>query len=139
MACDDEDACTEDTCNPETGCVFAPIVCNDGELCTQDDCDPASGCVFTQVDCDDSDPDTEDTCDPASGACVHTPISVPHPADLDENFRVGLSEAIAYLAGWQGGSNPIAYAIRAAYLWQNGELYIYVSENTPPTCWVLAS
>ncbi|HQN02217.1 MAG TPA: hypothetical protein PLL36_14145, partial [Candidatus Hydrogenedentes bacterium] len=114
-------------------------VCEDADVCTKDACDPETGCVFTPVDCDDGDPNTEDACDPVTGVCIHTPISVPHPADMDVNYRIGLSEAIAYLAGWQGGSNPIAYAIRAAYLWQNGELYVYESENAPPTCWVLAS
>jgi len=48
-----------------------------------------------------------------------------------------MSEAIAYIAGWQQGSNPIGYAIRAAYLWQNGEYYTYDSEEDPPMCWVL--
>ena len=48
-----------------------------------------------------------------------------------------MGEAIGYLAGWQGGSNPIAYAIRAAYLWQNGEYYEYEVRETPPMCWVL--
>ena len=40
-----------------------------------------------------------------------------HPADLNRDWHIVLGEAIAYLAGWQGGSN-LAYAIRAAYLWQ---------------------
>ena len=60
-----------------------------------------------------------------------------HPADLDSNWRIVLSEAISYLAGWQQGSNPIAYAIRAAYLWQNGEEYHYDAGQEPPVCWVL--
>ena len=63
--------------------------------------------------------------------------SVPHPADLNQDFRIVLSEAIAYLAGWQQGSNPIAYAIRAAYIWQNGEYYLYDALQTPPLCWSL--
>ena len=62
---------------------------------------------------------------------------VPHPADTNEDFRVTIGEAIAYLAGWQQGSNPIAYAIRAAYLWQNGEAYTFDSQAAPPLCWVL--
>ncbi|HOH29821.1 MAG TPA: DNRLRE domain-containing protein, partial [Candidatus Hydrogenedentes bacterium] len=53
---------------------------------------------------------------------------VPHPADLNEDFKLVLSEAIGYLAGWQQGGNPIGHAIRAAYLWQNGEDYRYKSE-----------
>ena len=62
---------------------------------------------------------------------------IPHPADTNEDFRMTISEAIGYLAGWQQGSNPIAYAIRAAYLWQNGENYIYLPEEEPPVCWEL--
>ncbi len=63
---------------------------------------------------------------------------VPHPADLNADWRIAMSEAIAYLAGWQQGTNPIGHAIRAAYLWQNGEQYIYDPETAPPLCWVLA-
>ncbi len=69
---------------------------------------------------------------------LETPPAPPHPADLDTNFRVAMSEAIAYLAGWQQGDNPMAYAIRAAYLWQNGEAYINDRVNDPPLCWLLA-
>jgi len=48
-----------------------------------------------------------------------------------------LSEAVTYLSGWQQGAYPIAYAIRAAYLWQNGETYLYDAAQEPPLCWVL--
>ncbi len=61
---------------------------------------------------------------------------IPHPGDLDINFRMVMSEAIAYCAGWQAGTNPIGYAIRAIYLWQNGEVYVYDGTQTPPMCWV---
>jgi len=64
-------------------------------------------------------------------------IRVLHPADINEDFRIVIGEAIGYLAGWQQGSNPIAYAIRAVYLWQNGEDYTYNSEAAPPLCWIL--
>ncbi len=62
---------------------------------------------------------------------------LPHPGDLNTDWRITISEAIAYLAGWQQGGNPIGYAIRAAYLWQNGEQYIYDPNSTPPLCWIL--
>ena len=74
---------------------------------------------------------------PAEGEGEGEP-PVPHPADTNEDFRLVLSEAIAYLAGWQQGANPIAYAIRAAYLWQGGETYAFTPEAVPPLCWVLA-
>ena len=62
-----------------------------------------------------------------------------HPADLNGDWHVVIGEAIGYLAGWQGGSNPIGYAIRAAYLWQNGEYYRYDAGQVPPLCWILGS
>ncbi len=68
---------------------------------------------------------------------VEGELPVPHPADVNEDFRMLLSEAIAYLAGWQQGGNPIAYAIRAAYLWQNGEAYTYNPALEEPLCWEL--
>lgn len=62
---------------------------------------------------------------------------IPIPADMNADWRVVISEAISYLAGWQQGTNPIAYAIRAAYIWQNGEYYSYNPEVAPPLCWEL--
>ena len=58
-----------------------------------------------------------------------------HPADTDRNWRLVMSEVIGYLAGWQAGSNPMDYAIRAAYLWQNGEIYTYNASGNPPMWW----
>ncbi len=74
ITCDDNDACTTDTCDPATGCVATPITCDDNDACTTDTCDPATGCVATPITCDDNDACTTDTCDPATG-CVATPIS----------------------------------------------------------------
>lgn len=135
--CNDDDACTIDSCDPATGCHYEDISCDDADACTIDSCDPATGCVNTPVNCDDGDPTTEDACDPATGTCLHTPLPVPHPADINEDYRLVLSETIAYLAGWQQGANPIGHAIRAAYLWQNGEYYSYDPTETPPLCWIL--
>lgn len=59
-----------------------------------------------------------------------------HPADSDGDSRFIMSEAIACLAAWQHGTMPMAYAIRAAYLWQNGEYYGYDPLLPPPLCWV---
>ena len=60
-----------------------------------------------------------------------------HPADINEDWQLVMSEAIAYLAGWQGGSNPMSYAIRATYIWQNGEGYHYDAGESAPLCWAL--
>ena len=58
-----------------------------------------------------------------------------HPADINRDFRIVIGEAIAYLASWQQGNSPIGYAVRAAYLWQNGESYVYEPDREPPLCW----
>jgi hypothetical protein len=73
MECDDNDACTIDTCDPATGCVHTQIDCNDNNACTTDTCDSVDGCVNTQIDCDDQNACTTDTCDPVTG-CEYTDI-----------------------------------------------------------------
>jgi len=76
--------------------------------------------------------------EPIEGEPIEGEEDILHPADLNGDWRIMLSEAIGYLAGWQQGSNPLGYAIRAAYLWQNGETYAYDPESAAPMCWVLA-
>ncbi len=90
--CDDNNLCTDDSCNPTLGCIHDtntvacddgsactdgdlcadgvcqpgdPVVCDDENICTEDVCDPDLGCVFSanEVSCDDLDPCTEaDVC-----------------------------------------------------------------------------
>ena len=73
--CDDYDVCTNDYCDPVTGCYHEVVDCDDGDPCTIDTCDPTTGqCVHTQKDCDDGNACTDDTCDPSTGQCVHTQI-----------------------------------------------------------------
>ena len=100
LNCDDQDVCTNDTCDPESGCQHAfnaapcsdgdactsgemcsqgvctggaPVNCNDGNECTDDSCDPDQGCVYqhNQVVCNDGDVcTTEDACQ--DGVCSGT-------------------------------------------------------------------
>ena len=74
VICNDNNACTADSCDPTLGCVNTPISCDDGNACTADSCDPATGCVNAPISCDDNNACTADSCDPTSG-CVNTPIS----------------------------------------------------------------
>lgn len=77
VVCDDDNACTDDTCDvAQGGCVFTPINCDDDNACTDDSCDRATGCVNTPISCDDDDPCTTDTCDPATG-CVNEQVICP--------------------------------------------------------------
>lgn len=69
-ACDDRDACTiHDTCVGGE-CRGNRLVCDDANPCTDDHCDPSSGCVFVpnSLPCDDGDPCTSgDEC--VDGIC----------------------------------------------------------------------
>ena len=74
VSCDDGNACTEDSCVAETGCVNEPLTgteCADGNVCTlADHCD-SGACVGTPIACEDDNPCTDDACNP-TGGCVFT-------------------------------------------------------------------
>ena len=57
ICADDGDACTIEYCNSSTGeCGSYPLNCDDLDPCTNDSCDPASGCQYTSnpgAVCDD--------------------------------------------------------------------------------------
>jgi len=105
--CDDNDACTTDSCDAVRGCVYIPNApCNDNVNCTRDSCDPITGCQFvpltcpahsnctlytcsealggqcvsSAVICNDSNACTTDTCVEAAGGCVYTNISCTSPS-----------------------------------------------------------
>ncbi|MFT5434253.1 MAG: hypothetical protein ACI9OJ_004966, partial [Myxococcota bacterium] len=76
--CNDNDACTQDGCIEEFGCIVTIIdnLCADDNPCTDVSCDSALGCVFpfNSNSCDDSNACTEgDTC--TLGACLGTAVS----------------------------------------------------------------
>ncbi len=71
--CDDGVGCTDESCDPATGCVHTPndALCDDGNACTDDACDAAADCIITwnANPCDDGDPCTAgDTC--GGGVCL---------------------------------------------------------------------
>ena len=77
--CDDNNPCTEDSCDGLGGCQHDNVVgeCDDANPCTDDSCDE-NGCVFEPNDgkCDDNNPCTADVCEQAEG-CVYTPTAQP--------------------------------------------------------------
>ena len=77
-SCDDGNVCTDDGCDPATGCVHTPngAPCDDSDLCTLGDTCLGGACAGAQRNCDDFNPCTEDSCDPAVG-CVHAPVAAP--------------------------------------------------------------
>jgi hypothetical protein len=79
LVCDDLNLCTDDSCDPDDGCVHAAneAQCDDGNLCTLADKCGGGKCQGTQAAaCDDDNLCTNDTCTPLQG-CVHTFNSAP--------------------------------------------------------------
>ena len=80
-SCDDIDACTtNDHCYRDCDgayCVHWSLTCNDNKKCTNDSCDPDAGCVFEPKNCNDGDVCTSDSCNPSTGACVNTLLCSP--------------------------------------------------------------
>ena len=79
LDCGDDNDCTEDSCDPEQGCIHLPLTgteCADGNVCTLADHCEDGLCVGTTIDCDDNDPCTKDLCDP-TGGCDYEPATAP--------------------------------------------------------------
>lgn len=77
-SCSDSNPCNgEETCDGAGSCTAGtPLVCDDGLECTDDSCDPEGGCVFSNnvAPCDDTDVCTvDDSC--SAGVCVGIPLA----------------------------------------------------------------
>ena len=105
LSCDDQQACTRDTCDPSTGCVFTPTPgepCSDGDECTLEDaCDEAGTCAPGEaVICDDQSMCTTDGCDPDTGSCVFTPLPPESACEDGDPCTVGdRCEEVACIPG----------------------------------------
>ena len=80
--CADNNPCTDDSCDPDAGCLYVPnqVECADGDFCTAGDTCADGACVpGEQIQCDDENLCTDDTCEPLAG-CVHSP----NAADCDD-------------------------------------------------------
>jgi len=77
--CIDGNVCTDDGCNPVTGCTYTPNTagCDDGNLCTKSDkCTDGQCKAGEAVVCDDKNLCTNDSCSPLNG-CVFLPNEAP--------------------------------------------------------------
>ena len=73
LECNDNNACTNDACDPETGCTNVPVAgpCEDGSPCTLGDTCVDGVCENgPQKDCDDDNACTDEYCDLSTGDCV---------------------------------------------------------------------
>jgi hypothetical protein len=78
LDCDDEDICSQDSCDPVDGCQNVPVEdgtpCLDNDMCNGEETCQAGECqTGTTLDCNDQNPCTEDQCDQAKG-CKYTPL-----------------------------------------------------------------
>jgi len=78
LDCNDNNACTDDYCDPQLGCQHAnnSDSCNDGNACTILDLCNAGTCAGTTIVCNDSNACTDDSCNTGTG-CVFAPNSNP--------------------------------------------------------------
>ncbi|MBM4388570.1 MAG: hypothetical protein FJ088_12570, partial [Deltaproteobacteria bacterium] len=77
LFCKDDNFCTDDYCDKETGqCKFAnnTLACNDDNICTLNDKCSGGVCLGTMDKCDDLNPCTQDGCDPLKDGCWHKTI-----------------------------------------------------------------
>ena len=82
--CIDGNPCTVADLCADGVCGGTPVPCDDDNLCTDDSCDQAGGCIFTAnaVDCDDGDPCTvADRCEDTQ--CVGVSVDCECVADAD--------------------------------------------------------
>ena len=80
-ACNGAETCGGPGADPATNCApGTALVCNDGATCTDDSCDPMAGCVFAPHDerCDDMVDCTADSCVAMAGptGCRHVTDSM---------------------------------------------------------------
>ena len=73
--CDDGNLCTDDTCDPQLGCLHTANAapCEDNNTCTLEDTCAFGVCAGKPRVCVDGDPCTVDACEPAVG-CQYVPI-----------------------------------------------------------------
>ena len=79
LGCDDANLCSDDWCDPQSGCRNDANAdpCDDGDLCTLDDVCVDGACAGGPApDCDDGILCTDDSCDPAAG-CLNENNAAP--------------------------------------------------------------
>ena len=75
LNCNDNNPCTDDTCDPDSGCHNDNNLagCNDNNVCTTGDYCQEGGCVGgPALDCSDNNPCTDDSCTTDKG-CQYAP------------------------------------------------------------------
>jgi len=114
--CDDGDACTiEDVCAQGMCLAGFPLVCDDQDICTDDSCNSFSGCIFTPngqcgPECEvDEDCDNGLACDGletcVDDECIAGTAVDCYPFDIPEVAS----------CGWSPDDNPFTWDFRALF------------------------
>jgi MYXO-CTERM domain-containing protein len=132
ISCDDDNPCTTDTCDAETGCKHTADpkgVCSDGDVCTTgdacvsgvctgkamtcspiDDCHVAGTCNTKTGQCDDPRADDDTACDGGDGTCK-TGKCVANPGAGGAGGETGVGgEGTSGSGVTQGGKPPVVGA-----------------------------
>ena len=144
--CSDGDACTQvDVCKGGECEGSGPLTCADDNPCTDDACDPATGCAFAYntAACDDNDPCTAgDACD--QGVCQPGQDTCGDTCVADWTLECGASDAWSTTYGgttnvvdaWScnaedGYAGPeYTYRFAAPYA---GKVTVYLTDETDET------
>lgn len=78
LTCDDDNVCTDDSCDANLGCLHLAnaATCSDGDACTVGDLCAKASCAGAAINCNDGVFCTTDSCEPVKG-CVHANNSNP--------------------------------------------------------------
>jgi hypothetical protein len=110
-ACNDDDECTiGDVCTAGNCAPTGTLACNDNNGCTNDSCDVQSGCVFvaTTNACNDGNAcTTMDKCDITTQTCVGQAVICPNSAD---GCRTGTCNTANGSCGFTAKADGIACA-----------------------------
>ena len=104
LPCDDDDVCTiSDHCHLGQCINSGPLTCNDGNHCTDDLCNPESGCsfVFNNAPCDDGEPCTE------GEACSLGSCQPGQPVNCDDGAFCNGEESCSTGVGCVNGNPPV--------------------------------
>ncbi len=125
--CNDGNPCTDDSCNPAIGCVYAPnnAQCDDGNACTIGDvCGGGGSCTSgANKNCDDGVACTVDSC--SGGQCQHNAFNCCDPTPYVESFTGpnkgwSFSNSAGAALGWQIlQTSPQAKSVSAAMYYGN--------------------
>ncbi len=97
VPCDDDNICTDDSCDAAGGCIFTPnsVDCDDEDPCTVADRCEENLCVGVSVDCEctgDNDCAALEDGDVCNGTLICDTSKIPHQCELEAGTEVSCPE-----------------------------------------------